>query len=194
MNAELAIKTWLPAWFSPPRRIADRISQNTLSELRLEQICSRFERSVGSTQSELEIEDCLEGVETYGDKMRLLEELIKIEIWHLSRGSETPDPSAYFTRFPLAESAVQSAFKSQMVDDYLLLSTLGQGAMGVVYKAKNLTSNQLVAIKKVKKRLSRSSESAARFARLHCWVEIMRKLFKDSTHSRKRSQAQSVCD
>jgi serine/threonine-protein kinase len=56
-----------------------------------------------------------------------------------------------------------SAFVEQQIPGFQLLEKLGQGTMGIVYKAQQLSMNRLVAIKVLQPRLADNPEFLARF-------------------------------
>ncbi len=50
----------------------------------------------------------------------------------------------------MSESNPSSLFENKVDEKYELNDVLGEGTYGVVYKAKNINNNKIVAIKKIR--------------------------------------------
>src|SRR5215211_5884089 len=87
------------------------------------------------------------------DKKPMLTELIET-------GVVTPTQAARM------ESELESAEKvDQKIPGYQLMERIGSGGMGVVYKARQLRMDRLVAIKLLKPKFSRNARYVERFLR-----------------------------
>jgi serine/threonine protein kinase len=136
------------------------------------------------------MEDYLHRFPALGPLERLSPELIGEEYRVRRLWGDRPDPESYFARFPshaelpallsridaeLAERAVVStlwttappgtrtALSRIAPDGYEILDELGRGGMGVVYKARQLRLNRLVAVKMIRAGDEAGPAALARF-------------------------------
>lgn len=65
----------------------------------------------------------------------------------------------------LAREAAQTDLPAQQIPGYQLISTLGKGTMGVVYKARQLSMDRTVAVKVLRAALSKDPQYVERFVR-----------------------------
>lgn len=98
----------------------------------------------------------------------LMPELLKIDVQQRLRGGEQPALLGYLTQFPDCESVVVLAYQAavssarlsadsagappagsrhRILGDFELLEEIGRGGMGIVYRARQLTLNRIVAVK-----------------------------------------------
>jgi serine/threonine-protein kinase len=69
------------------------------------------------------------------------------ELWGTVLFTEALAPSAEQPTLPLPSSAVPATPPPHALDDYDLLEPIGQGGMGVVYRARQRSANRIVALK-----------------------------------------------
>jgi serine/threonine-protein kinase len=94
---------------------------------------------------------------------------------HRSTGPDGAGPQPFLVRLVKAGVLTQhqakralqelSALLHQQIPGYLLISKLGQGSMGTVYKARQLSMNRLVAIKMLHPKLAAKQDLLSRLVR-----------------------------
>ena len=130
--------------------------------LTLERACDAFEAAWQSGQRP-SIEEVLHGVPEVG-RRRLLYDLLALEIDYRRRLGERPAPGEYLQRFAeLHEGRLADLLSWPEVPGYELLEELGRGAIGIVYKARQLDPSRWVAIKMLRDGAFASSAQRQRF-------------------------------
>ncbi|CAN5845881.1 hypothetical protein BH23PLA1_BH23PLA1_01090 [soil metagenome] len=117
---------------------------------RVNDACDRFEAdwSAGLAPRIEAFLDNAEGIE----RLARLRELLGLELELRRRRGEVPAIDEYRGRFAETDAVavIEAIFHAQaprIIDDYELLEEIARGGMGVVYKARQISANRLVALK-----------------------------------------------
>ena len=139
--------------------------------VKLDRICDEFEqtwRREAASGNRPRIEAFVEQVQP-SQRQNLLCELLAIELEVRQRTGDFLRAEEYYSRFPESRDQVESIFrrvaKSRRLGDYELRKVLGQGGMGVVYQARQVNLNQMVALKVLPERYLDEPQAIARFKR-----------------------------
>jgi serine/threonine protein kinase len=127
------------------------------------------------------------------DRSVLLRELLRIELQFRALAKESPSVTEYRSRFPADIQAIEAAFRAAPTMDgrpalglasttlggaqrpdfdefsrpeipgYLILESLPPGGMGIVYRARQLEPDRMVALKMIRSGVHAGSQELARF-------------------------------
>jgi tRNA A-37 threonylcarbamoyl transferase component Bud32 len=155
-------------------------------EAKLRQVCAELERQLRTGESTCAEHFLAADPELFGDADAALE-LIYAEFVIRAELNQKPDPAAWYARFPQWQARLQRLFEVHDLvatpplsvdskdtaqwaigptgrpDSYELLEKIGQGGMGVVYKARQVGLNRIVALKLIKAGPHADAAELARF-------------------------------
>lgn len=146
---------------------ADEIRLKADAAARIEGVCNEFKAAWRNGQQP-HIEEFLSR-ESTSNRGTLLANLLEIEFEFRNRAGEIFRLDQYHQRFPENADQVDAVFRrvmqSRRLGDYELIEEVGQGGMGVVYRARQVFLNQIVAVKVLPQECLDKPEYVGRFRR-----------------------------
>ena len=129
-------------------------------------VCDRFE-AAWKAGARPRIEDFLRALSPSAAD-QAFRELLEVELAYRRRSGQSPVAEEYRTRFPSQTAIIAAAFSAaasqpRRLGDYELLEIIGSGGMGVVYKARHVRLDRVVALKVLPDRLLSNEQLLARF-------------------------------
>lgn len=156
----------------PQRATMSDLNHQELFELasRIDEVCGRFE-AAWTAGEQPRIESYLQQLPE-SDRPDLLRDLLANELELLADSGNRADESLYYNRFPEFVDVVKTVFANSAehaffgkLRDYELQQKLGEGGMGVVYKALHTRLKRSVAVKTLPPAMMHDPEKVARFHR-----------------------------
>ena len=158
----------------------DANSRHTLpldAKRRIDGVCLEFEAAWKSGQRP-QIEQYLSAIPAE-ERTGLFRELLFLDLEYRNRAGEQPAAEEYHRRFPEQAELIEEVFRNssescgaarpgtriRYFGDYELLEEIARGGMGIVYRARQLSLNRVVALKLVLAGQFASEEEVERFHR-----------------------------
>ena len=154
-------------------------------------LCQEFE-TAWRTGQQPKLETFLSSLPE-ADRFVLIRDLLRIDLQFRFRANESPNPAEYRSRFPNDALAIEAAFReapttigqpplgsqstrlegAERTDDatsvppeipgYQILDVLPTGGMGIVYRARQLEADRIVALKMIRSGIHADPQEIARF-------------------------------
>ena len=140
---------------------------NPSQSAQIDRLCDEFEHAWKANEP-VSIEDQLAKIGPQGVSS-LFRELLEVEVELRSSKNEIFSIQEYLDRFPSQSETIDLVFRKvvrrKKIGDYTLLDEVGNGGMGVVYRARQIFLNKIVAIKILPPRYITDSQVVSRFRR-----------------------------
>ncbi|WP_422928697.1 serine/threonine-protein kinase [Singulisphaera sp. PoT] len=129
----------------------------------LDAVCDRFENAWHDGKNPNIHEYLADDSVPAPRRPALFRDLLQLERELRTTRGETPKASDYFDRFPAYATIIRAVFGEDRIGAYELIGPIGEGGMGIVYRARDRNTQRDVALKVIRPRWLDDSSAVDRF-------------------------------